>query len=258
MEENNRESAVVRVFGSSSELVRVQETGSVPTSEQSWWKHAPMWAYVAAGALIVLGGFGIVAGGAIPTSGTALSEADQTTFSQLRADTLTAEQQLKALPDVETAQRALTTAQEAAVGVATVQNDYRILAADTVARGAVDQTRITNGVQNMDPYFASSVSADAMGPWFLLQADALSSTGTGIPELFASGFSWRATIVSGIRSDGIVPVTWVAEANSSFDSGRVVLAFAQADFDPIKQVFSNLTLTTTKAGNAVSALPQGE
>lgn len=183
----------------------------------------------------------------------AVSEADTEEIYEINKDIRDVKSNAESLPNAKDAERNLVRALDAAGDVATLQNNYRFLARDVkAAEGAPDPALGQDTTRGLTPYFDPSVDAALLDPWYLLDSDATVDEGVGIPELFDSGFSWQAQVPSVINKDGTVSVSWLAiETRTAGDRAPAVLAWAQADYDMTRQVFTDVHVGTTSTGRAL-------
>lgn len=186
--------------------------------------------------------------------GTVVSEADKVEIFGLRQQIQTAKSNAEALPDANAAERSLVRAQTAAGEVAELQNSYLGLAAAiAAAAGKLDAAQTVNQRRDLIPYFERSVAPAVVEPWYLLASDAKVPAGAGLPELFNSGVAWVAQAPETINADGSVPVVWLAtQTRTAAGEPRVLLAWAQADYDTTRQVFTNVRINTTVNGAALA------
>lgn len=190
---------------------------------------------------------GIVFAGTTPT----VSEADADEVFEMRAELNDIETNIELLPDAQHAERHLTRALESASTVAELQNNFRIFAGD-VEGNTLDETLTSNTSRSLRPLFDPAMDADLLEPWYLLASDAEVPVGTGMPEMFDSGYSWQPMVPELINKDGSVPVTWIAvEQHPNGDRSPAVLAWAQANYDTTRQVFADVTVGTTTTGQAL-------
>ena len=186
--------------------------------------------------------------------GTVVSAADKSEIFGLRQQIQAAKSNTEALPDANAAERSLVRAQTAAGEVAELQNGYLGLAAAVAgADGKLDAAQTVNQRRDLIPYFDRGVAPAVVEPWYLLASDAKVPAGAGIPELFDSGVAWVAQAPETVNADGSVPVVWLArQTRTAAGEPRVLLAWAQADYDTTRQVFTNVRISTTASGAALA------
>lgn len=161
----------------------------------------------------------------------------------------------EALPDPGNAERSLSAAHQRAQRIAELQNDYRHLTPQAAEDGELDPASVLSTRGNLMPYFASTVSPEAVEPWYLLDADRHVPLGTGIPMSFDSGFVWRAGSPQTVNADGTVPVVWTAIQTrpGTDEDGEplepAVLAVATADYDHQRAAFGDVRVVVTTAGH---------
>lgn len=203
------------------------------------------------GASLLVGGILCsIADAGFSGGGTVVSEADKTEIFGLRQQIQTAKSNAEALPGANAAERSLVRAQTAAGEIADLQNGYLGLAAHVAAAdGKLDAAQTVNQRRDLIPYFDQGVDPAVLEPWYLLASDTKVPAGTGIPELFDSGMVWVAQAPATINTDGTVPVVWLAtQTRTAAGEPRVLLAWAQADYDTTRQVFTNVRISTTTSG----------
>lgn len=182
----------------------------------------------------------------------AVSVEEQVAITAFEARTSDATTRLETLPDHATAGRSLSMALTAAASVAEAQNSARsIVSQGALVDGTLSPARLEVTSRSLMPHFASGTEQADLRPWYLLAADAGVVNRTGIPDFFVSGVEWVAQTPSAINDDGSVPVTWLA-LHPSADGASHLLAWAQADFDPTRQVFTNLQHGTTDLGDELA------
>jgi hypothetical protein len=174
-------------------------------------------------------------------------------IAALREQIQLVEAKVGSLPNPKDAARGLVTALRSANEVAQLQNDYRHLAPSAAAGGGtLDPSAIASTRQNLTPYFTPSVKQSALEPWYLLASDKDVSAGVGIPMSFDSGFEWAAQRPYTVNDDSTVRVTWLAvQTRPGKGRSAAVLAWARADFDMVREVFSNIQTGTTATGEAL-------
>lgn len=200
-----------------------------------------------------------VAAGAVTASkGPAtVSDADAEEIFDLRSRIQLAEATQEALPNAADSERALVTAHDAAISVASLQNDYRILT-PSVRSGSLPQDAAFGTRQALGPYFAPDVDPAILDPWYLLASDAEVPLATGLPMTFRSGFTWSAQSPYSIDEEGRVKVTWLATETSPAEGAPPrVLAWAQADYEMTRKVFMNVRVGTTTTGAAEQMMASG-
>lgn len=155
------------------------------------------------------------------------------------------------LPSAKDGERDLIKALDAANGVADAQNSYRMLA-NRVEDGALDPALTDAGERSLTPLLDPASDQSLFGPWYLLASDALVPVGIGIPETFGSGMVWQAQVPSILSQSGTVPVTWIAtQTTTTKDREPEILAWAQADYDTTRQVFTDVRVGTTTTGKGL-------
>lgn len=160
-----------------------------------------------------------------------------------------AESSQAALPTTADAQRGLKVALESAHEVAALQNQYRYLTGELISTGALNTEKATLIRQRLSPLFATQISIDELGPWYLLEADKHVPLGTGLPQSFDSGFVWVPQVPMEFTADGRIPVIWVAvQTRSAEGATPAVLAWATAEFDPQRKVFTAIDVGVTVTG----------
>lgn len=185
-----------------------------------------------------------------------VSEKHEKRAFDLRQQIQQAETQAEDLPETKDAQRGLTIALEQAEQVEQLQNDYRSLTPETAQRdGVLPVTKRASIRRNLVPLFAPDEDASAVEPWYLLTADKDSDIGLGTPQSFASKMEWQAQAPATVTDDGVVRVTWLARQKTSekpqVDESSPVLAWAQADFDMVRQTFSEVETGSTARGEGM-------
>lgn len=196
---------------------------------------------------LVVGLMGFVGAGVAAGQGPQIDPGHEQRISQLRSGIETAEAQRESLPRVDEVERMLVNALQAGVDVAQLQNDYRSLTPAVAAnRGRLEADRSEGIRRQLSPHFDDSVDPELLNPWYLLSSDSTAGAGIGIPQSFHSGFAWYAQVPTTIELDSNIAVTWVARATSG--DTTTVLAWARANYDPTRQVFTDLTTVTTTAG----------
>lgn len=180
------------------------------------------------------------------------SPADRQEIFDLRERIALAESREEALPDRTATERGLVTAQESAARVAELQNQYR------VHSPAIGDNRGRLGklgdevARDLAPYFTDGVDPVVLEPWYLLAGDTQVPAGSGLPTTFTSGFRWVAQPPYGIDQAGRVDLFWLAlETNPASGVQPRVLAWAQADYDPVRKVFSDVRTGTTVRGETL-------
>lgn len=209
---------------------------------------------IMSGTMGFLGCAGIMSGLLLRQREPSLAAEDATRLRSLRDQIDHVRAEHEALPEAREAQRVLSRVQDAGATVAREQNNYRYLIGRITPEGTLPSDGLIEGQRMLAPLFDAGMDRARVGPWYLLASDAEVSLGPGLPELFDSGFAWRALAPQTINIDGTVGMTWIATAQRA--PGAItgaLLAWAQADYDAERQVFTGLTQGVTVTGAALRA-----
>jgi len=184
-----------------------------------------------------------------------VSPADRQAIFDLRERIALTESREEALPDRPATERGLVTARESATRVADLQNQYRVFSPAIGDDGGALGRRGELGeevVRDLRPYFTTGVDLAVLEPWYLLASDTQVPVGSGLPATFRSGFHWVAQDPYGIDQAGVVRVSWLALETNEVPGARPrVLAWAQADYDLVRKVFSGVRTGTTVQGETL-------
>lgn len=165
---------------------------------------------VAAAIMITLGIMALLIGSTGSPAPITASDADQQATLILQERIAAATGDDESLPTPDEAARGLVLARGAAGSVARLQNT------GTTSRDLL-------------PYFDTTVPRRLVDAWYT-------------PGRTAGPAVWTASRPMGVNTDGTIPVTW------TLTRGGTLLAWADADYDITRQVFTGLGVHTTLAG----------
>lgn len=165
---------------------------------------------VAAAIMVTLGIMALLIGSTGSPAPVTASDADQQATLVLQERIAAATGDDESLPTPDEAARGLVLARGAAGSVARLQNT------GTTSRDLL-------------PYFDTTVPRRLVDTWYT-------------PGRTAGPATWTASRPVSVNADGTVPVTW------TLTRGGTLLAWADADYDITRQVFTGLGVHTTLAG----------
>lgn len=154
-------------------------------------------------------------------------------INELNAQISSAQHIQQAVPDANTAKKAVSALQEKSQKVADLQNEYRGWKTSTAAADEQKAKRLHESLAELVP-------TKAAGRWF---APLVKDGSGGANPLPADQYKWESVVTYDVTDTSALPIAWLCKGNDG-----TLLAWTTAVYDAGSGTFSQLHTGVTSAG----------